>query len=125
MYMQQSIVKCESGLYNRQATYFIQKANEFKSSIWVEVEDRKINAKSLLGVLSMGITKGTRVSIIAEGPDEERSSKSADRHARKRGLLSIFLHPEPTGGALPSCPCNNLICWRCVRSAFLFRSYDI
>ena len=45
MYMQQSIVKCESGLYNRQATYFIQKANEFKSSIWVEVEDRKINAQ--------------------------------------------------------------------------------
>ena len=45
MYMQQSIVKCESGLYNRQATYFIQKANEFKSSIWIEVEDRRINAK--------------------------------------------------------------------------------
>ena len=41
MYMQQSIVKCESGLYNRQATYFIQKANEFKSSIWVEVEDQR------------------------------------------------------------------------------------
>jgi len=73
MYMQQSIVKCESGLYNRQATYFIQKANEFKSSIWVEVEDRKIN---LLGVLSMGITKGTRVSIIAEGPDEEEAVKA-------------------------------------------------
>ena len=69
MYMQQSIVKCESGLYNRQATYFIQKANEFKSSIWVEVEDRKINAKSLLGVLSMG-------SIIAEGPDEEEAVKA-------------------------------------------------
>ena len=64
MYMQQSIVKCESGLYNRQATYFIQKANEFKSSIWVEVEDRKINAK------------GTRVSIIAEGPDEEEAVKA-------------------------------------------------
>ena len=76
MYMQQSIVKCESGLDNRQATYFIQKANEFKSSIWVEVEDRKINAKSLLGVLSMGITKGTRVSIIAEGPDEEEAVKA-------------------------------------------------
>ena len=70
MYMQQSIVKCESGLYNRQATYFI------KSSIWVEVEDRKINAKSLLGVLSMGITKGTRISIIAEGPDEEEAVKA-------------------------------------------------
>ena len=70
MYMQQSIVKCESGLYNRQATYFIQKANEFKSSIWVEVEDRKINAKSLLGVLSLGIVKGTAVNLIADGADE-------------------------------------------------------
>ena len=54
MYMQKSIVKCESGLHNKQATYFIQRANEFKSSIWVEVDDRKINAKSLLGVLSYG-----------------------------------------------------------------------
>ena len=68
MYMQQSIVKCESGLYNRQATYFIQKANEFKSSIWVEVEDRKINAKSLLGVLSMGITKGTEIYVRKVAP---------------------------------------------------------
>ena len=71
MYMQQSIVKCESGLYNRQATYFIQKANEFKSSIWVEVEDRKINAKSLLGVLSLGIVGGTTIRIIADGSDEQ------------------------------------------------------
>ena len=71
MYMQQSIVKCESGLYNRQATYFIQKANEFKSSIWVEVEDRKINAKSLLGVLSLGIVGGTSIRIIADGTDEQ------------------------------------------------------
>ncbi len=76
MYMQQSIVKCESGLNHRHATYFIQQANEFKSSIWVEGEARKINAKSLLGVLSMGITKGTRVSIIAEGPDEEEAVKA-------------------------------------------------
>lgn len=73
MYMQQSIVKCESGLHNKQATYFIQKANEFKSSIWVEVEERRINAKSLLGVLSMGITKGTRVNLIAEGSDEQEA----------------------------------------------------
>ena len=76
MFTQQSVVKCESGLFNRQATYFIQKANEFKSSIWVEVEDRKINAKSLLGVLSMGITKGTTVNIIADGADEEEAVKA-------------------------------------------------
>ncbi len=70
MITKELVVKCESGLYNRQATYFIQKANEFKSSIWLEVEDHKINAKSLLGVLSMGVNKGTSVSLIAEGPDE-------------------------------------------------------
>ena len=75
------------GLYNRQATYFIQKANEFKSSIWIEVEDRKINAKSLLGVLSMGITKGTRVSILAEGPDEEEAVKALTEMLVKEILL--------------------------------------
>ena len=76
MYTQNVTINNEVGLQARPATFFIQKANEFKSSIWVEVEDRKINAKSLLGVLSMGITKGTRVSIIAEGPDEEEAVKA-------------------------------------------------
>ena len=56
------------GFIIRQATYFIQKANEFRSSIWIEVDDRKINAKSLLGVLSMGIATGTELTLIAEGP---------------------------------------------------------
>ena len=126
MYMQQSIVKCESGLYNRQATYFIQKANEFKSSIWVEVEDRKINAKSLLGVLSMGITKGTRVSIIAEGPDEEEAVKALT-DMRKRGLLRHFLQTSRIRRGMPLLilPSDLHICLRCVRSAFLFRSYDV
>ena len=76
MFVKEVSVKNQVGLHARPATFFIQKANEFKSSIWVEVEDRKINAKSLLGVLSMGITKGTRVSIIAEGPDEEEAVKA-------------------------------------------------
>ena len=70
MYTREITVKNEVGLHARPATYFIQKANEFKSSIWVEVEDRKINAKSLLGVLSLGIVKGTAVNLIADGADE-------------------------------------------------------
>lgn len=70
MYSEKSVVTCESGLHNKQATYFIQKANEFKSSIWIEADDRKINAKSLLGVLSMGITTGTTVTLTADGSDE-------------------------------------------------------
>ncbi len=76
MYTEKTVVKCESGLHNKQATYFIQKANEFRSSIWVEADDRRINAKSLLGVLSMGITTGTEITLIADGPDEEAAVKS-------------------------------------------------
>jgi len=71
MISKQSVVRCESGLHNKQATYFIQKANEFRSSIWIEVDNRKINAKSLLGVLSMGVIQGTAVTLIADGIDEE------------------------------------------------------
>ena len=59
------------GLHARPATFFIQKANSFKSSIWVEKGDCRVNAKSLLGVLSLGIVKDTVITIIADGADEE------------------------------------------------------
>ena len=61
------------GLHARPATFFIQKANEFRCSIWVEKDDRKVNAKSLLGVLSLGIVCGTNINIIADGADEEEA----------------------------------------------------
>ncbi|MEG0898640.1 MAG: HPr family phosphocarrier protein [Oscillospiraceae bacterium] len=64
-------VKNQVGLHARPATFFIQKANEFKSSIWVEKEERRVNAKSLLGILSLGILGGTPIRIIADGSDEE------------------------------------------------------
>ena len=63
-------IKNNVGLHARPATFFIQKANSYKSSIWVEREDRRINAKSLLGVLSLGIVKGMTITLIADGPDE-------------------------------------------------------
>ena len=59
------------GLHARPATFFIQKANSYKSSILIEKDDRRVNAKSLLGVLSLGIVKGTAITIIADGADEE------------------------------------------------------
>ena len=61
------------GLHARPATFFIQKANEFRSTMMVEKEERKVNAKSLLGVLSLGITKGSTITISAEGPDAEEA----------------------------------------------------
>ena len=71
MFTQEITVKNEVGLHARPATYFIQKANEFKSGIWVEKEERRVNAKSLLGVLSLGIVGGTTIRIIADGADEK------------------------------------------------------
>lgn len=64
------------GLHARPATFFIQRANSFKSSIWVEKDDRRVNAKSLLGVLSLGIVKGTKITIIADGTDEDEAVKT-------------------------------------------------
>jgi len=70
VYIKTAVINNEVGLHARPATFFIQKANEFKSSIWVEKDHRRVNAKSLLGVLSMGIVQGTEITIVAEGPDE-------------------------------------------------------
>ena len=65
------LVQNQVGLHARPATFFIQKANEFKSSIWVEKEERRVNAKSLLGILSLGIVGGAKIRIIADGSDEQ------------------------------------------------------
>lgn len=71
MVSKEVVVNNQVGLHARPATFFIQKANEFKSSVWVEKEERRVNAKSLLGVLSLGIVKGTAITLIADGADEQ------------------------------------------------------
>ena len=73
MFSKEVVVRCESGLHNRQATYFVQKANEFNCSIWLESENRKMNAKSLLGIMSLGIVTGATVTISASGSDAEEA----------------------------------------------------
>ena len=71
MISKEIVVQNQVGLHARPATFFIQKANEFTSGIWIAKDDRKVNAKSLLGVLSLGVTRGTSITVIAEGSDEE------------------------------------------------------
>ena len=76
MCVKEVMVQNQVGLHARPATFFIQKANEFKSSIWIEKEERRVNAKSLLGVLSLGIVGGTMIDIIADGSDEQEAVDS-------------------------------------------------
>ena len=71
MFNKEIVVRCESGLHNKQATYFVQKANEFEASIWLECGNRKMNAKSLLGIMSLGIVTGATVNLVASGSDAE------------------------------------------------------
>ena len=78
MYSKEVVVRCESGLHNKQATFFVQKANEFESSIWLESGNRKMNAKSLLGIMSLGIISGSTVTLSAVGTDEEAAVTALD-----------------------------------------------
>ena len=79
MFNKEIVVRCESGLYNKQASYFVQKANEFTCSIWVEVGNRRMNAKSLLGIISLGIVTGATVNLIAEGAGAEEAIEALEK----------------------------------------------
>ena len=78
MISKEVIVRCESGLHNKQATYFVQKANEFESSIYLEAQNRRMNAKSLLGIMSLGIVTGETVVLSANGADAEAAVEALE-----------------------------------------------
>jgi phosphocarrier protein len=73
MYIKKATITNQVGLHARPATFLIQKANEYNSSIWLEKDERRVNAKSLLGVLSLGVGAGESVSIIGDGSDEDEA----------------------------------------------------
>ena len=78
MFSKEIVVRCESGLHNKQATYFVQKANEFESDIWLESGNRRMNAKSLLGIMSFGIVSGAVINLIASGSDAEAAIEALE-----------------------------------------------
>ena len=78
MFLKEVTVSNQVGLHARPATFFIQKANEFASSVWVEKDERRVNAKSLLGVLSLGIMQNTSINIIADGADERQAVEALE-----------------------------------------------
>ena len=78
MVTKEIVVRCESGLHNKQATYFVQKANEFDCNIWLESGNRKMNAKSLLGIMSLGIVTGATVNLSADGENAENAVEALE-----------------------------------------------
>ena len=73
MFTKEVVVRCESGLNNKQAIYFVQKANEFDCEIWLESGSRRMNAKSMLGIMSLEIVTGTKITLVAMGADAEKA----------------------------------------------------
>ena len=89
MYTQNVTINNEVGLHARPATFFIQKANEFKSGIWLEKDERRVNAKSLLGLLSLGIVKGTTITLLADGADVRRVEQTLTRMGLAYGAVRM------------------------------------
>ncbi|MDR1260412.1 MAG: HPr family phosphocarrier protein [Oscillospiraceae bacterium] len=72
-------VRDQVGLHARPATYFIQEANKYKSLVWIERNGKQVSAKSLLGILSLGIFGGVTIKIIVDGPDEKKAAEELKR----------------------------------------------
>ncbi|MCD6427507.1 MAG: HPr family phosphocarrier protein [Caldisericaceae bacterium] len=70
------IIQNKVGLHARPASLFVQTANKFKSNITVEKDGNKVNAKSILGILSLGAEKGAHITIEIEGEDEEAAMQA-------------------------------------------------
>ncbi len=66
-------IELDSGLQARPAAYFVQEANRFDSHIFLENDDKKVNAKSIMGLMSLALTKGEEIKLIIEGEDEEEA----------------------------------------------------
>ncbi|HOK44020.1 MAG TPA: HPr family phosphocarrier protein [Thermoclostridium caenicola] len=75
-------ILCKTGLESKMAAKLIQKASEYESNIWIQKDERKANAKSLLGLLSLGISPGDTITIITDGRDEETALNELEAFAK-------------------------------------------
>ncbi|WP_405102901.1 HPr family phosphocarrier protein [Oceanobacillus sp. FSL H7-0719] len=64
-------VDLDTGLQARPAAQFVQEANRYSSHLFLEKDGKKVNAKSIMGLMSLAIANGEEIKIIADGPDEE------------------------------------------------------
>ncbi|TCK93486.1 catabolite repression HPr-like protein/phosphocarrier protein [Natranaerovirga hydrolytica] len=73
-------VKLASGFEARPVALFVQVASKFESSIYVEMEEKKVNAKSIMGMMSLGVLEGEEITVVAEGTDEEEAIKEIEEY---------------------------------------------
>lgn len=73
-------IKIPTGLEARPVALLVQVASRYESSIFVECEDKKVNAKSIMGMMSLGIAAGEEVTVTASGNDEEEAIENIEKY---------------------------------------------
>jgi phosphocarrier protein HPr len=86
MVQKQFKVIAETGIHARPATMLVQAASKFDSEIHLEYKEKKVNLKSIMGVMSLGIGQGAEIAIIAEGSDEQDALNTLDETLKREGL---------------------------------------
>lgn len=74
------MVKIASGLEARPVALFVQVASQFQSSIYVALQNKKVNAKSIMGMMSLGVLESENIVLTAEGPDEADALDKLERY---------------------------------------------
>lgn len=74
------VIKIPTGLEARPVAMLVQVASQFESSVYVECEEKKINAKSIMGMMSLGLPAGEEINVIVDGSDEEAAMESIEKY---------------------------------------------
>ena len=77
----------ETGIHARPATLLVQAASKFQSTIELEYNGRKVNLKSIMGVMSLGVGKNAEITIYTDGADEEEAINALEETMKKEGLV--------------------------------------
>ena len=76
-------INIPKGLEARPVALLVQVASQYESSIYVEIQEKKVNAKSIMGMMSLGLAEGEKITIIANGPDEDAAVDAIDKYISK------------------------------------------
>lgn len=77
-------INIPKGLEARPVALLVQVASQYESSIYVEIQEKKVNVKSIMGMMSLGLAEGEKITIIANGPDEEDAVSAIDKYISKQ-----------------------------------------
>ncbi|WP_310602563.1 HPr family phosphocarrier protein [Anaerosporobacter sp.] len=80
MITKQITIKIPTGLEARPIALLVQVASQYESSVYVESEEKKVNAKSIMGMMSLSIAAGEHVTVITDGTDEETAMENIEKY---------------------------------------------